>query len=101
MRAVRAIACALGCAVLPLAAQAQQPHAADAARGHQLYDTHCGGCHYERLHDRPRERSIVHSYAELRKQVAIRAALTGRPFTLQDLDDIAAYLNQSHYGFTK
>lgn len=73
----------------------------DAARGKSLYETHCGGCHYERLHDRPRERSIVHTLAELRSQVAQRAALTGRPFTLQDLDDIAEYLNQSHYGFTK
>jgi len=75
--------------------------AADPARGKSLYETHCGGCHYERLHDRPRERSIVHTLAELRSQVAQRAALTGRPFTLQDLDDIAEYLNQSHYGFTK
>jgi len=75
--------------------------APDAARGKSLYETHCGGCHYERLHERPRERSIVHTLAELRSQVAQRAALTGRPFTLQDLDDIAEYLNQSHYRFTK
>ena len=59
------------------------------------------GCHYERLHERPRERSIVHSMAELRSQVAQRAALTGRPFTLEDIDDIAEYLNRSHYRFTK
>lgn len=73
----------------------------DAARGKSLYETHCGGCHYERLHDRPRERSIVHTLAELRSQVAQRAALTGRPFTIQDLDDIAEYLNQSHYRFAQ
>lgn len=80
------------------AAQAQTP---DAARGKSLYETHCGGCHYARLHERPRERSIVHTRAELRKQVALRAALTGRPFTLEDLDDIAEYLNQSYYKFEK
>jgi len=80
-------------------AAAQSPP--DAARGKYLYETHCGGCHYERLHERPRERSIVHSLAELRSQVAQRAALTGRPFTLEDLDDIAEYLNRSHYGFKK
>jgi len=91
---------ALACAALPLGLRAQMP-AADAGRGKQLYETHCGGCHYERVHDRPRERSIVHSMAELRSQVAERAALTGRPFTLEDIDDIAAYLNVSHYGFTK
>jgi mono/diheme cytochrome c family protein len=94
--------CALGLfAALTLTMGAAAAQTPDASRGKALYETHCGGCHYERLHDRPRERSIVHSIAELRSQVAQRAALTGRPFTLQDLDDIAEYLNQSHYGFTK
>ncbi len=79
-------------------AAAQTP---DASRGKVLYETHCGGCHYVRLHERPRERSMVHTRAELRKQVAQRAALTGRPFTLEDLDDIAAYLDQSYYQFEK
>jgi len=100
MTRARWIASALVCAALPLGAWAQTP-AADAARGKQLYETHCGGCHYERLHERPRERSLVHSMAELRSQVAQRAALTGRPFTLEDIDDIAEYLNRSHYRFTK
>ncbi|MCG6951575.1 MAG: hypothetical protein LJE90_04325 [Betaproteobacteria bacterium] len=100
MTRARWIASALVCAALPLGAWSQTP-AADAARGKQLYETHCGGCHYERLHERPRERSIVHSMAELRSQVAQRAALTGRPFTLEDIDDIAEYLNRSHYRFTK
>jgi len=94
---------AVGLAVILMlaagSAAAQPPP--DAARGKYLYETHCGGCHYERLHERPRERSSVHSLAELRTQVAQRAALTGRPFTLEDLDDIAEYLNRSHYGFTK
>lgn len=100
MRRAHWVLMALACAALPLGLRAQMT-AADAARGKQLYETHCGGCHYERVHDRPRERSIVHSMAELRSQVAERAALTGRPFTLEDIDDIAAYLNVSHYGFTK
>jgi len=71
--------------------------AADAARGRILYQTHCLGCHYGRLHERPRERSLVHSLAGLRVQVAERAALTGRRFTLEDLDDIAEYRNRGHY----
>lgn len=87
--------------ILSVGATAAQAQAPDAARGKSLYETHCGGCHYERLHERPRERSIVHTRAELRKQVALRAALTGRPFTLEDLDDIAEYLNQSYYKFEK
>lgn len=91
----------LALTLLFAAGSAAAQTAPDAARGKSLYETHCGGCHYERLHERPRERSIVHSRAELRSQVAQRAALTGRPFTLEDLDDIAEYLNLSHYGFKK
>jgi mono/diheme cytochrome c family protein len=79
---------------------AAQP-APDPARGKSLYETHCGGCHYERLHNRPRARSLVHSLSELHDEVAKRAALTGRPFTLEDLNDIAEYLNQSYYGLKK
>lgn len=75
--------------------------AADASRGRILYQTHCLSCHYERLHERPRERSRVHSLAALRVEVAERAALTGRPFTIEDLDDIAEYLNRSHYDFQR
>jgi len=82
-------------------AAAQAPDASDTRRGKSLYETHCGGCHYEQLHERPRERSIVHSLAELRDEVAQRAALTGRPFTPEDLDDIAEYLNRTHYKFEK
>jgi mono/diheme cytochrome c family protein len=79
-------------ACLPAAAQ-------DAARGKLIYQTQCGGCHYERVHERPPGRSSVLTLADLRDEVARRAALTGRPFTLDDLSDIAEYLNQSHYRF--
>lgn len=80
----------LALASLPAAAQ-------DAGRGKLLYDTHCGSCHYERVHQRDRDKSLVKSLSDLRDQVARRAALTGRPFTLSDLEDIAEYLNRSHY----
>jgi mono/diheme cytochrome c family protein len=85
---------ALACVCLPAAAQ-------DSARGKLLYETHCGGCHYERLHERNRDRSLVKSLSDLREQVTQRAALTGRPFSLDDLSDIAAYLNRSYYRLTK
>ena len=84
---------ALGLAVAAPAA------AEDAARGKRLYETHCGGCHYEKLHERPRERSRVHSLAQLRVEVVERAKGVAHRFTLEDLDDLAAYLNQSHYRF--
>jgi mono/diheme cytochrome c family protein len=79
---------------LPAAAQ-------DAARGKLLYELHCGGCHYERVHERDRKKTVVHSLADLRDQIARRAAQTGRPFTLEDLGDMAEYLNRSHYQLTR
>jgi mono/diheme cytochrome c family protein len=99
VEAMRVIGLALMLALAAGGAAAQNPP--DAERGKSLYETHCGGCHYRRLHERPRERSLVHTLAELRDQVAQRAALTGRPFTREDLEDIAEYLNQSYYGLKK
>jgi mono/diheme cytochrome c family protein len=89
---MRVLALALACACLPAAAQ-------DAGRGKLLYETQCGGCHYERVHERAPGRSSVQTLADLRDEVARRAAQTGRPFTLEDLADIAEYLNQTHYRF--
>lgn len=80
----------LAFACLPAAAQ-------DAQRGKLLYDTHCGGCHYERVHQRDRARSRVQTLADLRDEVVQRAGQTGRPFSLEDLVDVADYLNQTHY----
>jgi len=73
--------------------------AQDAQRGRQLYETHCLDCHYERIHKRDPARSLVRSEARLRAEVADRAALTGKPFTREDLEDIAEFLNRSHYKF--
>lgn len=75
--------------------------AQDAGLGKLLYQTHCITCHYERIHDRDRSRSLVRSAAELRVEVANRALLTERKFTPAELEDIAAYLDQSHYRFKK
>lgn len=82
------------CLAMPAFAQ-------DPERGKLLYETHCGGCHYERVHQRDRGRSRVATLADLRDEVARRAAATGRPFTLEDLEDVAEYLNRSHYRLTR
>lgn len=91
---MKRLALALAFVCLPAAAQ-------DAGRGKLLYELHCGGCHYERVHERAPENTKVHTLAELRDQVALRAAQTGRQFTLEDLADIAEYLNRSHYGLAR
>ncbi|TAK86816.1 MAG: hypothetical protein EPO20_06200 [Betaproteobacteria bacterium] len=74
--------------VLPAAAQ-------DAGRGRALYETHCGGCHYERVHERTR--SDIKSLGELRAAVAKWAPQSKRNFTPDELADIVEYLNVSHY----
>ena len=87
---MRAALAAVPMAALPAWAQ-------DAQRGRELYETHCLGCHYERIHKRDASRSLIRTLAQLRVEVAKWAAQTGRPFTVEDLDDIAEYLNRSHY----
>jgi hypothetical protein len=92
---IRAVAFAAVVAVsLPAAGQ-------DAARGKLLYEAYCLGCHYERIHDRDRSRSLVRSLPQLKAEVAKRAELTGQRFALEDLEDIAEYLNRSHYKLEK
>jgi mono/diheme cytochrome c family protein len=86
-------------AILMLVLFAAPAWAQDAGRGKLLYDTHCLSCHYERIHNREPSRSLVRTIPQLRLQVAQRAASTGQRFTLEDLDDIAEYLNRSHYRF--
>ena len=75
--------------------------AQDAQRGKLLYETHCLACHYERIHKRDPSRSLVKSEAQLRVEVAQRAALTKHRFTPADLDEIAEYLNRTHYRLAK
>jgi mono/diheme cytochrome c family protein len=78
--------------LFPVAAAAQ-----DAEHGRLLYQTYCGGCHYERVHDRLR--SEVKDLSDLRDMVARWAPQTKRSFTLDEREDIAQYLNESHYRF--
>jgi mono/diheme cytochrome c family protein len=79
-------------ALLPLSAFAQ-----DVEQGRVLYETHCGGCHYERVHQRLR--SEVKDLAVLRDTVARWAPQTRRQYTLDELEEIVQYLNESHYRF--
>ena len=78
--------------LLPLTAAAQ-----DAAGGRLLYETYCGTCHYERVHERTR--SDVKDIADLRDTVARWSKQTKHRFTLDELEDVVAYLNESHYRF--
>lgn len=92
---MHAVRMALACLTGALAMSAGSALAADPTRGKALYETHCGTCHYERLHKR--ERSRIDSQAALKLEVAKWARQAGRSFSAQELDDIAEYLNRSHY----
>ncbi len=84
----------LAALMLALPAQAQ-----DVGRGKLLYETHCLACHYERIHQRDASKSLVRSFSALRIEVANRGLLTERKFTPEELDNIAAFLDRSHYRF--
>ena len=71
--------------------------AQDPAPGRVLYETHCGGCHYERVHERTR--SDVKGLADLRDTVTRWAAQTKHRFTLDEIESVVQYLNESHYRF--
>jgi hypothetical protein len=79
-------------AFAPLAAFAQDP-----VSGKMLYETYCGGCHYERVHQRTR--TDVRDLADLRDTVTRWAKQTKRTYTLDELENIVQYLNESHYRF--
>ena len=86
-------------ASLLLAACALGAQAQDLQRGRLLYETHCATCHTEKLHGR--EKTIVKSMSDLRDQVVRWAPQTKRTFTLDELEDVVNYLNQSHYRRVK
>ena len=69
----------------------------DVERGRLLYETYCGGCHYERVHQRAN--SAIRDLSGLRDMVARWSRQTKRSYELDELDDIVHYLNASHYRF--
>lgn len=83
------------CFASPALAQEQ------AARGRLLYETYCGACHYEKVHERPRARSLVKSKAELRAQVMRWAPQTKYKFSRQEIEAVVDYLDRSHYKLEK
>lgn len=83
------------CVILLFSTLSFASQAQDAAQGKLLYETHCGSCHYERVHDRLRTK--IQDLADLRDEVARWAPQTKRSFTLDERESIVQYLNESHY----
>lgn len=87
------------CLSVCLALVAGDAAATDPQQGRLLYETHCGTCHYEKLHDR--KTTNINTLAALKVEVAKWAAQTNRRFTPAEIDDIAEFLNRSHYKLAK
>jgi mono/diheme cytochrome c family protein len=71
------------------------PARADEANGKLLYETYCGACHYERVHQRLRTK--IRDLGDLRDEVGRWSQQTKRAWTLDELEDVVQYLNESHY----
>jgi mono/diheme cytochrome c family protein len=84
-----------------LGALAGTAGAQDADRGKALYETQCLECHYERIHKRDPARSLIRKYSDLLIEVARRSKSTRQTFTAADVDDVAEYLDRSHYRFPR
>ena len=75
--------------------------AQDTRRGQQLYENHCLSCHYERIHNRDPSRSKIRSFTGLQVEVGRWAEQVKPRLAIEDLEEIAEYLNRSHYRFAK
>jgi mono/diheme cytochrome c family protein len=68
---------------------------ADMMRGGELYRTYCSACHTAQVHWR--EKSLVHSWNDLRYQVSRWQRIAGQNWSREEIEDVAAYLNQLFY----
>ena len=68
---------------------------ADVERGRLLYETHCIACHTTQAHWR--DKHIVRSWADLLYQVTRMQNNAGQEWSMTEITDVAAYLNQLFY----
>ncbi len=80
-----------------LAAHSSPALAADAARGRQLYETGCIGCHEVSVHSRAKR--IATDCRALRAQVERWARQQGTAWTSDEVEDVVLWLNGRYYGF--
>jgi mono/diheme cytochrome c family protein len=84
--------CLSAAAVCAANAQAQ-----DLARGRAIYETRCIGCHSTSVHTRESRKAT--SFAGVRAAVARFAGEAGGVWQADEIDDVAAYLNQLYYRY--
>lgn len=86
---VLALAAAL-CAIVPA-------FAGDAQRGRTLYELGCGECHSESVHGRAHR--VARDMGEIRAWVRRWGDHLHLGWTDREIDDVAAYLNDTYYHF--
>jgi len=69
----------------------------DSARGAMLYENHCRECHTSEVHIR--ERRLGHNEQEVRRLIRRWEANLRLQWTVEEVDDVYAYLNCRHYHF--
>lgn len=90
-----------GCSSDPPVSRPQNPGTvpersmADAGRGRLLYQTACAACHTEQAHWR--EQRLVHDWGDLVYQVTRWQNNAGQGWRAEDIEDVAAFLNQRFY----
>jgi mono/diheme cytochrome c family protein len=67
------------------------------ARGELLYTTHCIACHTTQVHWR--DKRLVKDWASLQGQVFRWQNNTGLGWTVEDINEVARYLNAQFYRF--
>lgn len=91
-----ALVAAGGLAGAPAGPAAELP---DLARGRTLYENHCIVCHTPKVHRRPAPLPL--GADDLRYIVALWATQQGLNWSREDIEDVAFYLDRTHYRFEK
>ena len=71
--------------------------AADLAKGKTLHDSICKTCHQADYYTR--KDRIIHSVEELKQQVGRCQTGAGENWSVTDIEDVTAYLNDTYYKF--
>ena len=72
-------------------------NAADASKGEKLHNAKCMGCHDTRQYTRPNR--IVHTLDDLHARVQFCDSASGANFSMEDIEDVVAFLNEKFYKF--
>ncbi|MCU0805475.1 MAG: hypothetical protein MUF79_10365 [Burkholderiales bacterium] len=71
--------------------------AQDSARGKDLYETSCVGCHSKSVHNRASRKAA--SFEALRAEVARWNKEIGGTWRTEEVNDVTVYLNDRYYKF--